>query len=104
MNLGGIKIGAAEIERVLNAVPHVGETAAIAVPPAGGGPSQLVVYVVLDEPVEDLHYILQEAIRRQLNPLFKIEGVLPIDSLPRTASNKVLRRVLREQYAQQLPT
>jgi acetyl-CoA synthetase len=104
MNLGGIKIGAAEIERVLNAVPHVGETAAIAVPPAGGGPSQLVVYVVLDEPVEDLHSILQEAIRRQLNPLFKIEGVLPIDSLPRTASNKVLRRVLREQYARQLST
>lgn len=104
MNLGGIKIAAAEIERVLNAVEHVGETAAIAMAPPGGGPSQLVVYVVLEEPVEDIRSILQEAIRRQLNPLFKIENVVPIESLPRTASNKVMRRVLREQYARRSPT
>ncbi len=101
MNLGGIKISSAEIERVLNALDGVDETAAIAVAAAGGGPSQLVVYAVLSSPMEDLATILQEAIRRQLNPLFKIEDVVLVESLPRTASNKVLRRVLRDQYAQQ---
>ena len=35
MNLGGIKVSSAEIERVLNAMPGVVETAAIAVPPLG---------------------------------------------------------------------
>jgi len=100
MNLGGIKVSSAEIERVLNAIEGVEETAAIAVTPSGGGPSQLVVYAVLANAIEDVPAVLQEAIRRQLNPLFKIEDVVVAESLPRTASNKVMRRVLRDQYTQ----
>ncbi|MGY8826263.1 MAG: AMP-binding protein [Candidatus Latescibacterota bacterium] len=100
MNLGGIKVSSAEIERVLNAIEGVEETAAIAVAPSSGGPSQLVVYAVLAHAIEDLPAILQETIRRQLNPLFKIKDVVLAESLPRTASNKVMRRVLRDQYAQ----
>jgi acetyl-CoA synthetase len=41
---------------------------------------------------------MQQAIRKQLNPLFKIHDVVVVDSLVRTASNKVMRRVLRAQY------
>jgi acetyl-CoA synthetase len=98
MNLGGILVSSAEIERLLNVVEGVGETAAVAISPQGGGPSQLVVFAVLDRQVEDLQALLQETIRHQLNPLFKIGAVVAVESLPRTASNKVLRRVLREQY------
>ncbi len=101
MNLGGIKVSSAQIERLLNAVDGVGETAAVAVSPKGGGPSQLVVFVVLDRSVEDLQVQLQEMIRQQLNPLFKIKAVVVVESLPRTASNKVMRRVMREQYCVQ---
>jgi acetyl-CoA synthetase len=46
MNLGGIKVSSAEIERSVVAVKGVAETAAIAVSPRGGGPSQLVIYAV----------------------------------------------------------
>ena len=42
---------------------------------------------------------MQSAIKRDLNPLFKIHDVVLIDTLPRTASNKVMRRVLRDRYA-----
>ena len=98
MNLGGIKVSSAEIERVLNVIDGVGETAAIAVAPSAGGPSQLVVYAVLDRPIDDLIIALQTALRSQLNPLFKIADVVTVDALPRTASNKVMRRVLRDQY------
>lgn len=100
MNLGGIKVSSAEIERVLNAVDGVGETAAIAVAPPGGGPSQLVIYAVLDQPIDNPQNALQHALRHQLNPLFKIANVAIVDALPRTASNKVMRRVLRAQYAE----
>jgi acetyl-CoA synthetase len=105
MNLGGIKASCAEIERVLNAVPGVAETAAIAVPPPGGGPSRLVIYVVrgaAPSPVStaDLAVVLRRAIKEQLNPLFQIHDVVEIDALPRTASNKVMRRVLRARYAE----
>ncbi len=99
MNLGGIKVGCADIERVLNALPGVGETAAVAVPPPGGGPSRLVIFLVpgggvARSPAEWLP-LLQQAIRDKLNPLFRVHGVYLVPSLPRTASNKVMRRQLR---------
>ncbi len=101
MNLGGIKVSSAEIERTLQSVPHVVETAAIAVSP-GGGPSLLVIYVVCHatHPLnnDDLKTAMQSAIKRGLNPLFKIHDLVQVDNLPRTASNKVMRRVLRDQY------
>jgi acetyl-CoA synthetase len=95
MNLGGIKVSSAEIERVLAGVPGVRETAAVAIPPAGGGPDRLVIYAVLEDPGSDVRAVMQQAIREQLNPLFRIHEVVPVGSLPRTASNKVMRRELR---------
>ncbi len=104
MNLGGIKVSSAEIERVLQTAQGVSETAAIAVAP-GGGPSRLVVYVVAAQghPQDKASMMehMQCAIRRELNPLFKIHDLVFIDALPRTTSNKVMRRVLRDQFLQQ---
>ena len=101
MNLGGIKVSSAEIEQVLNTVSGVRETAAVAVSPKDGGPSQLIIHaVLLSEANPDetsLRSALQEAIREQLNPLFKIRDVVIRDSLPRTASNKIMRRLLRDE-------
>ncbi len=98
MNLGGIKVGSAEIERVLNTVDGIRETAAVAVPPLNGGPSRLIIFVVLKKPLYSLIEVLQDMIRKRINPLFKISDVIELKSLPRTDSNKVIRRVLREQY------
>jgi acetyl-CoA synthetase len=102
MNLGGIKVSSAEIEQVLRAVPGICETAAIALSPPKGGPNRLIIYAVLAEsnsksPVE-LKALLQQTIAQQLNPLFKIWELVIVDTLPRTASNKVMRRVLRDRY------
>ena len=100
MNLGGIKVSCIEIEQLLNQHPDVLETAAIAVSPEGGGPSKLVIYAVLPAGSEmlaaDLKKFFQLAIRKHLNPLFQIAEVRLISALPRTASNKVVRRTLRE--------
>ncbi|WP_435011972.1 AMP-binding protein (plasmid) [Tundrisphaera lichenicola] len=101
MNLGGIKVSSAEIERALQSVEGVTETAAVAVSP-GGGPSLLVIYAVCanGSPTNknSLMAAMQSAIRRELNPLFRIHDVVLVESLPRTASNKVMRRILRDQY------
>jgi acetyl-CoA synthetase len=102
MNLGGIKVSSTEIEQVLNTVEDVCETAAIAMAPPEGGPSQLIVYTVLtphcSKTKAELKAVMQTAIAQTLNPLFKIRDVVVVDALPRTASNKVMRRVLRNQY------
>jgi acetyl-CoA synthetase len=102
MNLGGIKTSAAEIERVVSPVEGVSETAAVAVPPQGGGPSLLIIFAVLESGARadagSLIADMQRAIAKHLNPLFKIHDVVLIDQLPRTASNKVMRRELRSRY------
>ncbi len=97
MNLGGIKVSSAEIERTLMGSPGIVETAAIAMNPKEGGPSLLVVYAVGTE-AGDTMTLLQEKIKKELNPLFRIHDVVFIDKLPRTASNKVMRRELRKTY------
>jgi acetyl-CoA synthetase len=101
MNLGGIKTSSAEIERVLNTVEGVQETAAIAITPKGGGPSQLVIFAVLKTEIDLPHLKnqMQLVIKEQLNPLFKIHDLMVVKHLPRTASNKIMRRVLREEYS-----
>ena len=42
--------------------------------------------------------IPQNAIKTKLNPLFHIADVVIVNELPRTASNKIMRRVLRDNY------
>ena len=101
MNLSGIKVSSAEIEEVLNVVDGIQETAAVAVSSEDGGPSQLVIYTVLaaseSEPTkQEIHATLQVALSEHLNPLFRIHDVVIVDTLPRTASNKVMRRLLRQ--------
>ena len=101
MNLSGIKVSSAAIEEVLNVVDGIQETAAVAISPEDGGPSQLVIYVVLaaeSEPTkQEIHSALQAELSQHVNPLFRIHDVVIVDALPRTASNKVMRRLLRRQ-------
>jgi acetyl-CoA synthetase len=100
MNLGGIKVAAADIERAVAGIDGLTETAAIAVPPPGGGPDRLVLYAVTEGPIDPdrLRADMQRRIRDVLNPLFRIHEVVVVDSLPRTASAKVMRRRLRAGY------
>ncbi|XP_039140974.1 probable acyl-activating enzyme 18, peroxisomal [Dioscorea cayenensis subsp. rotundata] len=110
MNLGGIKISAVEIERACNRADEaVLETAAISIRKGTGGPEQLVVMVVLKEGSSNcdpyqLRAKFQKAIQKNLNPLFKVSSVRIVPEFPRTASNKLLRRVLRDQLTKELST
>jgi acetyl-CoA synthetase len=106
MNLGGIKVSSLQIEEVVGGVEGVREAAAVAVSSSGGGPSMLVVYAVLaggtELDVVDLRCAMQQAIGAELNPLFKVHDVVITAALPRTASNKVLRRELRAEYEKRI--
>lgn len=101
MNLGGIKVSSVELERVIDSHSAVFEAAAVGMQVGGEGPERLVVFAVLqpDTDAEELRQELQARITAKLNPLFRIDELVILDALPRTASNKVLRRQLRSQYA-----
>ncbi|XP_057517395.1 probable acyl-activating enzyme 17, peroxisomal [Amaranthus tricolor] len=107
MNLGGIKVSSIEIERICNRVDSsILETAAIGVPPPDGGPEQLVIAVIFKDAsksmpgLNELKTSFNSALQKQLNPLFRVSRIVSLPSLPRTATNKVMRRVLRQQFAQ----
>lgn len=101
MNLGGIKISSAELESCLQSHPLVYDSAAVSVD-FQNELTQLIVFVVLKQNVNitpaQLKEDFQKEIRERLNPLFKIEEVVVVPYLPRTPSNKILRRVLRDNY------
>jgi acetyl-CoA synthetase len=100
MNLGGIKVGSPEIERVLDGHPAVYESAAVAVQPEGEGADRLVLFVVAEGQPDraELQAELGRLLARQLNPLFKVHDLVLVQDLPRTASNKLMRRTLRTRY------
>eukprot|EP00879_Flechtneria_rotunda_P024186 GHRR01025634.1.p1 GENE.GHRR01025634.1~~GHRR01025634.1.p1 ORF type:complete len:660 (+),score=213.05 GHRR01025634.1:617-2596(+) len=116
MNLGGIKVSAVELERVImQHVPGIAEVAAVGIPSPGGGPELLYLFVVPSKDnssagssgsastagKDKLLSACQVAVRSHLNPLFKVDRLIMVESLPRTASNKVMRRVLRSNSMQQ---
>jgi len=101
MNLGGIKVSSIQIEEVINQLDFIKESAAIAISPISGGPSNLIVYFVEHSSEFSHEERLQKAkhiIRKKLNPLFKVSDLIQIDKLPRTASGKVMRRYLRDKF------
>lgn len=95
MNLGGIKVSAVEIERALSDIPELIETAAIG-RTGNHRFTELVIYAVTTNQCNKSTIMqqMQNQINRKLNPLFKIHEIIYIDALPKTASNKMVRRLL----------
>src|SRR5581483_11659064 len=86
MNLVGIKVSSLELERVVDRHPQVYQSAAVAVIPPEGGADQLVVFVVPREGARPepkaLQNELQDLVKRDLNPLYRIHDVVLVDALP----------------------
>ena len=101
MNLGGIKVSSVELERVIGNHAAVQEAAAVGEQIGNEGPDRLVVFAVLrpHSDRERLREELQSRIATELNPLFKIHELITVDELPRTPSNKLMRRQLRARRA-----
>jgi len=72
------QVSSVEIERICNEVDSsILETAAIGVPPSGGGPELLTIVVVFKDAnsKQDLHQLrmsFNSALQKKLNPLFRV--------------------------------
>ncbi len=95
---GGMNVYPSEIERCVAALDGVEEVAVVGVPHEKWGQTPAVVVVRRDGSglTEDDVF---EHCRRHLAGYKKPSRVVFSDELPRTASNKVLRRVLRDQLS-----
>jgi acetyl-CoA synthetase len=97
INTGGHLVGPFEIESALLACPPVAESAAVAKP----DPINMEVvkaYVTLKrgfQPSDDLELEIMNDIRKRLSPLAMPQEIEFVDSLPKTRSGKIVRRILR---------
>ena len=95
--MSGYRLGTAEIESALVSHPSVSEAAAIALPHELKG-NAIHTFVILKAGItgsKELAEELKTHVGSEMGPIAKPESVTFTDSLPKTRSGKIMRRVLK---------
>ncbi len=95
INSAGYRIGPSEVEICLMAHPHVLTCAVVGLPDAQRGEA-VTAFVVADAPSAGLEPELIAWVRDRLSPHMAPRAVRFVDTLPMTATGKVMRRALRD--------
>lgn len=95
---GGLNVYPAEVERVLDCIPGITESAVIGVPDQDWGEAVVAVLRVLPGTQPDAAAILKTC--RESLAGYKVPKRCEfVDDFPRTVSGKILKRVLRDKYS-----
>jgi acetyl-CoA synthetase len=97
IKVSGYRLGTAEIESALVSHPSVAEAAAIGLPHEIKG-NAIHAYVILKTGIskgDNLVEELRQHVGHEVGPIAKPEHIEIVDSLPKTRSGKIMRRVLK---------
>jgi len=97
IKVAGHRLGTVEVEDAVAAHPAVAEAAVSSRPHEEKG-SALVVFTILKEgesPSDTVRKEIIEHVRDEIGPIATPEDVYFVDSLPKTRSGKIMRRVLK---------
>jgi acetyl-CoA synthetase len=97
IKVSGYRLGTAEIESVMVSHKAVAEAAAIATPHDVKG-NAIHIFAILKkdyQPSKELEHELMHHIVEHMGPIARPEEVKIVDSLPKTRSGKIMRRVLK---------
>ena len=97
IKVSGYRLGTAEIESALVSHPAVTEAAVIGVPDEVRG-SVIQAYCILApgvEPTQRLVEILRDHVAHEVGPIAKPATIEFVNTLPKTRSGKIMRRVLK---------
>ncbi len=98
INVSGHRLSTMEVESALVAHIHVAEAAVVARPDEIKG-SGIVAFVTLqigNEPTDELKQELRHWVAKEIGALARPDEIRFTDSLPKTRSGKIMRRLLRE--------
>ena len=98
VNVSGHRIGTAEVESALVSYPAVSEAAVVGMPHDIKGQA-LYAYVTVQEGVEKSDELIKELmnhVRTEIGPIARPEIIQFADTLPKTRSGKIMRRILRK--------
>jgi acetyl-CoA synthetase len=105
IKVSGYRLGTAEIESALGSHPAVAEAAAIGLPHEVKG-NAIYTYVILKTGIEKSDKLIEELrhhVSHEMGPIAKPEHIEFVDSLPKTRSGKIMRRVLKARALGQEP-
>ncbi len=105
INVGGVRLGPAEVESVLVSHPAVNEAAVIGAPDPIKG-NAVICFCVLApnfEPSEDLRGELQAKVAAEMGKPLRPKEIKFVSDLPKTRNQKVMRRVIRSAYLGEEP-
>jgi acetyl-CoA synthetase len=105
IKVSGYRLGTAEIESALVSHPSVAEAAAIGLPHEIKG-NAIHAYVILRTGYEKSDKLVEELrlhVGHEVGPIAKPEQIEVVDSLPKTRSGKIMRRVLKAKALGQDP-
>ena len=97
IKVSGYRLGTAEVESALVSHPDVSEAAAVGLPHELKG-NAIHAYVILRAGVEggdNLAGTLRDHVGHEMGPIAKPESITFVDSLPKTRSGKIMRRLLK---------
>jgi len=98
LNVSGHRLGTAEIESALVSHPKIAEAAVVGFPHSIKGQA-IYAYVTLnhgDEPTPELYAEVRNWVRKEIGPIATPDILHWTDSLPKTRSGKIMRRILRK--------
>ncbi len=99
IKVSGYRLGTAEVESAIVSHPSVAEAAVIALPHELKGNS-IHAFVILNEgvsPSAELESEIKTHVRTEMGPIAMPEAINFVNSLPKTRSGKIMRRVLKAQ-------
>jgi acetyl-CoA synthetase len=98
LNVAGHRLSTMEIESALVANPMVAEAAVVGRPDdiKGQAVSAFVTLKAGQTPGEELKNQLRQWVAKEIGPIAKPDDIRFTDSLPKTRSGKIMRRLLRE--------
>jgi acetyl-CoA synthetase len=103
LKIAGKRLGSAEVEEVLLGVAGVAEAAAIGVEDAAKGHALVVFLVPKPDAPKELPELAARAIEARLSRAFRPGAVHLLNELPKTRSQKLMRRVIRNIYTGKPP-
>ena len=98
MNVAGHRLGTAEIESALVSHPSVAEAAVVGPPHElkGQGICCFVTLKQGNQPSDALKKALSDHVVKEIGALARPDDIRFTDSLPKTRSGKIMRRLLKE--------
>ncbi|MEB7884342.1 acetate--CoA ligase [Serratia fonticola] len=98
LNVSGHRLGTAEIESALVSHPKIAEAAVVGIPHNIKGQA-IYAYITLnhgEEPTPELYAEVRNWVRKEIGPIATPDILHWTDSLPKTRSGKIMRRILRK--------